>query len=186
MKKFLIILVALFVLPLTRCIFPTEFYDIVDIDFKSSKSVYENTADEVLQFRIDYHLKFQKSAHIPRIVKECNATTFPSEMGNRLLWDTFSLSFDKPFEYKGLIYPAGANIFLYPEMRDEITISEKAVDDGYTTIYDFYTQLDFSRKFMNYSEFEGEYMVHFSCETSDGRSFQKSTNILFRKTPNTL
>ncbi|HEX8561973.1 MAG TPA: hypothetical protein VF676_03230 [Flavobacterium sp.] len=101
------------------------------------------------------------------------ATTVPQVIDNPLLVETFSLSFAQPFVHNDIVIPADQNILSIPEIRSQILIDNE-------TGTSFKHLILFSQDFNNSSEFINDsYHVVFKCETSDGRLFEKSTDVIF-------
>jgi len=192
MKKKIIVFLAIFVLMNLGQGCKPEHYLIIDIDFNAAficdrtynhkhNFVYCCTSEikDKLVFIISYELKL-RSAYIPNLGSVCYAYTPARFNDNELLRNTFSLTFDKAFTYQGNIISAMTNIF-------EIDAITKEIDE-YHNYKEFCGKkadlvLDFSDKFFRNSVFDTteEYIVTFSCKTSDEKYFEKAIMVKFGK-----
>ncbi|MEM6348199.1 MAG: hypothetical protein AAF927_30235 [Bacteroidota bacterium] len=94
---------------------------------------------------------------------------------NSLLQSTFTLSFDREFIYENETIAANTNLLNHPQIAAEIQIEINEDCDLYSS------RLIFSTALRNASTFEtDEYLVSFSCETSDERQFNDSARVIFR------
>ena len=118
--------------------------------------------------------------HIPNFGNVCYAYTPAKVYDNKLLRNTFSMTFDKAFTYNGNIISATTNIFEIESITNEIDEYESRMrfcGAGADLV------LDFSDRFFRNCEFDTteEHIVTFSCETSDGKFFVKTINVKFQR-----
>ena len=194
MKKKIFVLVAMFVLLNLGQSCRTEHYLIVDIEINAA-SIEENNNDkqkiyydcttsikDKLVFVISYKTEFLHG-YIPNSGNVCYALTLPRVNDNELLHNTFSLKFDKTFIYQDNEIPALTNIFEIETIAKEIDKYEKQMYRGSTCGMGADFIIDFSDNFFNNSIFDTteDYIVIFSCETSDEKFFEKTTTIKFEK-----
>ncbi len=112
------------------------------------------------------------------IGSKCYATSLGTAYDNSLLEQTFSICFNKPFDYAGQTYNADTNILDFPEILDEIKFIydfNQGICCGGTDII-----IEFSDTFAQNASFsEDSYAVTFSCETSDKKFLQAETTVKF-------
>ena len=167
----------------------TEHYIISDIRF-SLAEIEENkyndktqivytcttTVKDKLVFVISYFTEFVAQNSFD-FGNACYALTLNKEIDNPLLEETFSINFNKPFEYNGEEITELTNVLDIEEIRDEIDIYE-----NYMTFCSMGADkvIDFSHEFFANATFEkAEYEVNFSSKTSDGITFVKTITIEF-------
>ncbi|GHT34021.1 hypothetical protein FACS189434_09460 [Bacteroidia bacterium] len=191
-KKRITVLFGIFVLMTINGCFRTEHYLITDIEFNAAKEVerseekghrkyiaYETTSTikDKLIFTIDYITEFQNETAciIPNLGNVCYATSLPSVNDNELLKETFSLSFDKSFQYYENTIAEHTNVFDVESIAKEINDFRKTYRPNISLV--------FSDKFFENAVFDTteEYIVTFSCRTSDNLTFSKSIAISFKK-----
>ena len=191
MKKKIIVLFGLFVLMNFGQSCSPEHYLITDISFQAAR-IEENKYDDKqkifyrctssikdkLVFIISYYTEYLYG-HISNVGNVCYATTVRHINDNELLRETYSLSFDKPFLYYGETIEQETNIFEVESIVKEI--------DEYENYMAFCGAgadivLDFSDTFFKNSTFElTEYVVTFSCKTSDDKIFTQNITVTFEK-----
>ena len=192
MNKKIFVLLAIFILVNLGQSCRPEHFLIIDIDFNAAliwenkykdkqNIVYRCTSSikDKLVFVISYKTEYV-SGYISNIGNVCYATSVPRVNDNSLLRNTFSLTFNKEFSHNGNIIPAMTNIFRIDTIAEEI--------DEYENYMTFCSMgadlvLDFSDKFFKNSVFDKmeEYVVTFSCETSDDKLFEKTIRIRFEE-----
>ena len=192
MKKKIFMILAIFVLMNLGQGCRTEHYLIIDIDFNAAfiwenkykdkqKIVYRctSTINDKLVFVISYKTRYV-SAYIPSLGNVCYALTLPRVNDNSLLRSTFTMTFDKNFTYHGETISAMTNIFEINSITNEIDEYENHMvfcGMGADLV------LDFSDNFFKNAVFDTseEYVVTFSCKTSDDLFFEKTIIINFEK-----
>jgi len=135
-----------------------------------------SSVKDKLVFVISYETEFV-AQNFFNIGSTCYATHIHRIIDNPLLEETFSIKFDKPFEYDGENIPVSTNIFDIEDIRSEISMYE-----NHMTFCNMSADkvIDFSQDFFERATFEKtEYEVVFSCETSDGITFMKTITIEF-------
>lgn len=167
-----------------------EHFSIVDIDFNAAlikENKYNNKENVVFEctssikdkliFIISYKTEYLYGQNF-NFGNICYANTVKKIIDNSLLKNTFSLTFDKPFNYNGAIIPALTNIYAAEDIVSEI--------DEYENYMVFCGMgadivLDFSDSFYKKAVFDSkeEYLATFSCKTSDGKAFKKQIAIKF-------
>jgi hypothetical protein len=196
MKKKLFVLLTIFVLAnFNQGCIGKDHYLIIDIDFHAA-SILENNKDkghikfgctslikDKLIFVISHETKFV-TAYISGFGSVCYATTRGQIWDNKLLENTFSMTFDKTFTYNGNTIPAMTNIFEIESIVREID-RYKNYTSSFCRNSSFHPHLalHFSDNFFRNSVFDTteEYIVTFSCKTSDDNFFEKTTMIKFEK-----
>jgi hypothetical protein len=157
-----------------------DFYAALILDNKDKRYIkYGRTSSikDKLLFIISYETE-RVYGYISNFGNVCYATKQGIVCDNELLLNTFSLIFDKDFTYNGNTIPSMTDIFEIETITKEI--------DKYKSYngspFDFLV-LDFSDKFFKNSVFDTteEYIVTFSCETSDKKFFEKTITINFEK-----
>lgn len=168
----------------------TQHYLIADIGFNlaeikedrykdKQKRVYrcESIVKDKLIFVISYYTEFIVQNTYPGIGNTCYALTLPRKIDNPLQEETFSLTFDQPFEYKGDIIEEKTNIFKIEDIRKEIDIYENHMSFcsmGADKIFEF------SQSFFENATFQKkEHRVYLHCKTSDNKILNKEITIVF-------
>ncbi len=187
MKKFFCFLILFLFVNITGC--RVQHFLITGIKFSGIESYKDGNRTRYkciteftdhIMFAVSYEREFQYTAGNIRngIGFECYATSLGTAYDNSLLKDTFSIIFDKPFEYSGQIYNAGTNLMDIPEFEDQIQIIEDYI--GYALCTGGDIRIEFSDTFSQNASFEeGDYTVTFSCETSDEKFLQAETTVKF-------
>ena len=187
-KRIFALLVVFILMNLGQSCKP-EHWLIVDINFNAA-SILENNQDkehikfsrtssikDKLIFIVSYETEYMYG-YISNFGNVCYATTKGNVSDNELLRNTFSLTFDKEFTYNGNSIPAMTDIFQIETITKEM--------DVYKCYYTYplgFLVINFSDKFFKNSVFNTteEYIVTFSCETSDKKFFEKTIMIKFEK-----
>jgi hypothetical protein len=129
-------------------------------------------------FVISYHEKYIADISNVNLIQKCNATSLAQILDNKLLRDTYSITFDKSFIYDNDTIIAGQNIFKIDKIKNEINIFETVMafeSAGADEV------IDFSQNFINKVRFDsGKYHVTFSCLTSDNQEFIKHIDVEFK------
>ncbi len=108
-------------------------------------------------------------------VNTAYATSPCARYTNSLSQSTFDLCFDREITFENEIIAANTNLFRHPEIAAEILVEINADCDWYNCL------LTFSPALRNAITFDtGEYLVSFSCETSDDRQVEDSVRVIFR------
>jgi len=190
-KRILILFIIFFLLNFGQSCKP-EHFSIIDVDFNAAlikenkyndkKQIVFNCTSSIkdkLIFIISYKTEYLYGQNF-NFGNACYATTVPKVNDNSLLRNTFSITFDKSFIYNGETIPSLTNFYEYEDITSEI--------DEYENYMAFCGKgadivLEFSDNFYNKSVFDstGEYLVTFSCKTSDGKTFDKQIPIKFEK-----
>ena len=197
MKKKIFVLLAIFALMnFGQGCFPPEHYLIIDIDFnaaliekndKDKQAIHfacTSTIKDRLIFIISYETEYLYG-YISNFGNVCYATSKPRVNDNEVLRNTFSITFDKEFSYNGNTISSMTNIFEIDAITKEIDEYKNSIllrnPSGNVIHADIV--LDFSDKFFKNSVFDPtkEYIVTFSCETSDEKFFKKTIMIKFEK-----
>ena len=191
MKKKVIITLGLFILMNFGQSCNPEHFLIIDISFQAAMIKDNNYKDkqhifygctssikDKLVFIITYHTEYLYG-YTGGFGNVCYARTVGHIDDNKLLRETYSLSFDKPFSYNGNTIEQEVNIF-------EVESIVKEIDEyvNYKTFCNASANLvlDFSDVFFKNATFEfAEYVVTFSCKTSDDKFFIKSIVVTFEK-----
>jgi len=193
MKKNFFALMTIFVLVnfFQGCI-GKDHYLIIDIDFRAA-SILRNDRDkqditydctssikDKLVFVITHETQ-RVYAYISSFGNVCYATTRGQIWDNALLQNTFSITFDKTFTYHGNVIPAMTNIFEIETIAKEIDIYKNYRTFCRHSSFHPHLILDFSDIFFNNSVFDTteEYIITFSCNTSDDNFFEKTTIVKF-------
>jgi len=109
------------------------------------------------------------------LFSKCYATTVCTKWQNSLDVSSFSMTFDRNFVFDSDTIEAGVDILGLKSIRTDIVI-DKDNDDCKYIIY----TINFSTELTNRLIFEsGEYIVGFSCKTTDGQEFNKSRRAVF-------
>lgn len=184
-----IVFISLFLLVSVWQSCRVEHFLITDIRFHLAE-VYQNkykdkqqivyncttTVQDKLVFVISYHTEFIAQNTL-NISNSCYARTLGRVIDNPLLENTFSLKFNKPFDYNGKNIPELTDVFGVKDIREEIVIYENYMafcNMGADRV------IDFSQAFFKKATFQKtEHEVTFSCETSDGVRFIKRITINF-------
>ena len=192
MKRSLLVLAILFILPFLDIGCKPEHYKIIDIYFSGASieelnnnptnHVYKPTSifTEKVTFVLCYDVDFVAQAPSPNLINECRATTWPRKIDNPVLRESYSITFDKPFVFRGDTISSEINLFEIDGLKDEISIYENhMIFAGTGRSPD--EVIDFSEQFNEDAKFEeGIYKVIFSCMTSDSLYFNKSIDIEFK------
>lgn len=183
MKRTLNIILILFIIPVFLCCFPTDYYNITDVDFLAVGETNEEEItliNEKLEFVVIPIIEWERCAqnHLQKLSNVCYATSRGQVLDNSLLIATFSICFDKPFQYKEDTILSGENLFNIENIKNEIIIEESKKYDG--DIYSS-TRIIFSDLFFQNANFENDYIVTFSCKTSDNSFFEKNISVTFPK-----
>ena len=126
--------------------------------------------DQRIIFEISYVREFVRTAKL-NLISSAHAMKKGKVFDNPLLRDTYSLSFAKPFTYKGQVIAAGTNVFDIASIKNSIIIFETS--PGYQI-------LEFTDAFMKDTQFDlGNYAINFGCKTSDDRIFSKTITVQF-------
>ena len=189
MKKIIFVIFVIFVLMNLGQGCKPEHDLIIDIDFSAAFVIddrddkriiyYEctSTINDKLVFVVPYKTK-RMVGHIANLGNVCYATSVPTVIDNELVQNTFKMTFDKEFIYNGNIIPTSTNIFELEFISKEIDMYEnyKVLCAKNKSLV-----LDFSDIFFKNSVFDTtkEYIVTFSCETSDDIVFEKTITIKF-------
>lgn len=140
----------------------------------NSTSIFEN---DVI-FVISYYTEYLYGWINTNMIQSCYATSVPKVNDNKLLQDTYSISFDRPFVYDNDTIASGQNIFLVDKIKNEINIFETAMSFESAGADEV---LDFSDDFIKKVKFDsGTYQVTFSCKTSDNLEFIEQIDVEFR------
>jgi len=180
--------VYLFVVVLSACD-PEEVW-INDITFKSATlnkagdkpehNLYDVTDafTKDMVFILSYDLRNYASIDLG-LSNNCYAFTRGKRYKNSLLEETFSLSFDQPFEFEGRIVEAGTDLFQVPEIRSHISMFKAAYVFDYSSAEKV---IAFDNAFFTEAEFSEEpYETIFKCKTSDGIEFVKTKTVSISK-----
>jgi hypothetical protein len=104
------------------------------------------------------------------VFNSCYATTLAEHWCNSLTLSSFAMSFDRQFTLDGNTIAAGTDIFRNNSIREALSITRYGV--GY--------RIGFLQNLLQRIVFEtGEYVVTFSCDTSDSLHFTKSYQVDF-------
>lgn len=107
-------------------------------------------------------------------VNTAYATTPCARYQNHLLQSSFSLRLDRDITYENETIPAHTDLYQHPQIAAQIEVFISADCDVY------YSQLTFSDALRNAITFQtGEYLVSFSCETSDQKALADSARVIF-------
>lgn len=135
-----------------------------------------STVKDKLVFVISYHTEYVTQNYL-NIGSSCYAMTLGKIIDNPLHEESFSLKFDKPFNYNGKNIVESTNIFEIGDIRKEIETYENFMSFCGMTADKV---IDFNQLFLKNAIFEKtEHEVTFSCETSDGITFTKKITINF-------
>jgi hypothetical protein len=205
MKKKVFVFLAIFVLMSSNrgC---TDYFLIVGIDFfavfidvnseklfkkenqyqndrQNAHFAYTSSVKGKLIFIISYETEFLYGTK--PFANLCYATSRGRATENELLRNTFSLTFDKEFTFHGNTIPAMTDIFNIETVTEEIDVYKNYIllRNAKGDVVDADLVLDFSDNFFKNSVFDTteEYIVTFSCKTSDDKFFEKSITIKFEK-----
>jgi hypothetical protein len=187
MKKLFVLLVIFILTNLVQSC-KKNHYLIVDIDFYAAFISKNNKDKEHIEFSrtssikdklifiVSYETEFIYFGYISNFGNVCYATKQGVASDNELLRNTFSLTFDKEFTYNGNTISAMTDIF-----KIETITKEMDVYKCYYTYPFGFLVINFSDNFFKNSVFDKteEYVVTFSCETSDEKFFEKTITITF-------
>jgi hypothetical protein len=108
---------------------------------------------------------------------KCYATTKCANWQNYLDISSFSIKFSRDFLNGSDIIESGIDIFKIESISESITIDK----DSDECKFIFYT-MTFSSELQNQLTFStGEYIVYFSCKTTDGKEFNKTRKVIFNE-----
>lgn len=190
MKKLIsiILLFSIFLLPQFSC--NKLHYLISDINFSGATlskkgdepywNIYKqtNVFTKDLVFVISHQVELVTAVIDLNFISSCYAFKKGSILDNGLLKNTFSISFDKQFIYKGETIEAGTNLFKVESIKENIRIFESymAFNNGGADAV-----IEFSDDFIKNTEFNRDkYIVKFECETSNNLKFSKSIEAEFK------
>lgn len=176
MKRLTILLSILFLLPiLSSCC--KEYYMVVDVDIVFIKDYGGEAFSDVDEFAFLVNPVFKDllensvQNELQKLNSVSHALSCASIYENYLLKETFSLSFDKSFQYKGTTILAGENLLHNPIINQEITMT------GHDVVYIDNIYIKFSDSFLEETDLSGCYIVTFLCKTSNDLPCESSTTI---------
>jgi len=185
MKKVIILIVGYLCLGITIAIMQSCFLSyndwITDIVFKGNyhssdpeiDDLTKNIGFEIIAGNSSVSFRFANVKNIDLFSKSY-ATTKCAKWQNSLDISSFSMTFDRNFVHGTDTIESGIDIFRIEPIRRDILI-----DGGEDCIIVFYT-MTFSPELTNRLIFEsGEYIVSFSCKTTDEKEFTKSRRVIF-------
>ena len=133
---------------------------------------------EILAGSSEVSYLFEQASIIQNIdiFSKCYATTKCAKWRNDLEIASFSMKFDRDFVYDSDTIKSEIDIFKIEPIRTNILIDKDKKDCNWIT----YT-MNFTSELTNRLTFEeGEYVVYFSCKTTDGQEFNKSRRVIFK------
>ena len=186
MKKVIILIAGYLIIGVTIAMMQSCFlsYDdwIDDVVFKGNSHSSTPYIDDLTK-SIDFQIIAGGSevSHIFACIKnidlfsKCYATSKCAKWQNHLDISSFSMTFDRNFLNDTSTIESGIDIFKIESIRRDILIDK----DNNDCKFIFYT-MTFSQELENRLTFEsGEYIVYFSCKTTDGKEFNKSRRVIF-------
>ena len=183
MKKVIILIAGYISLGVLITIMQSCEYDawIMDIAFKGLYRSSDRDVDDLTK-SIDFEVT---AANHPLTVKakfienidfftKCYALTKKANWQNDLDVSSFEMDFDKSFIFDSDTIESGKDIFTIGEIKKNIQIEK----DNTTPL--IICTINFSSELRKRLSFEsGEYVVNFSCRTTDGKIFEKSRRVIF-------
>ena len=166
-----------------------EHFRITDIRFESA--TLDKKQDDIQQnhyvpttvfvkdivFIISYQTEFV-AINSFNLSSNCFALSRGEILDNKLLVETFSISFDHPFLYNSDTIKSEQNIFENPSIKNEIEIFESNLsfhNSGADKVFAF------SDYFIKNAKFDTlNYNVSFHCQTSDNLEFNKQIIVKFK------
>ena len=162
---------------------------ITDIVFKSSYYYSKDTDVDDMTKNIEFMIvaghspspywRDREKAQIIKninIFSKCYAIKVCATWKNDLDVSSFSMTFDRDFVYDSDTIKSGIDIFRIESIKKDILINKEK-----ESCYDICYRMNFSSKLTNKLTFEsGEYIVYFSCKTTDGKEFNKSRRVIFK------
>ncbi len=127
-----------------------------------------------LIFAISYDLLYLERAALVGFGNSAYATTVGKVIVNPLLDDTFGLRFNESFVFNGETIPPHTDILAIDAIKKHIKIEHSSFQSCHGNNDKIITFDDY---FMSASDFPAEaYMAVFTCKTSEGTTFERSTN----------
>ncbi|MEQ1734691.1 MAG: hypothetical protein ABL940_13530, partial [Bacteroidia bacterium] len=110
-------------------------------------------------------------------LNSCFATTKTEVWSNKINLNSIQISFNRPFVLNNDTIPANYNIFNNTSINMNTPIIQKNAERGDNEIY-----ITVNERLYSYFRFDKNmYVVKLNCTTDDGKIFEKTCKVVFRK-----